>query len=111
MISRPVASPLDYITSDGTCLKTHGWRSNLALGVMYGLNGFASVMLLSGRVIADNFPTLRAAHAFNELLVEEKKLVVGSYSVEELFRRIGGEAEAKALVDKIKAKVMKEKTA
>ena len=102
----PVKMLVNYRVADGSHFNAMGWQSNHALGILYLGNGFSSVMLLTGHVVDDGFPTLKSVHAFNEELLSEKKLVIGVCDLEELFSRSGGTDAAKAIVQKVKKRIM-----
>lgn len=76
-----------------------GWASAHTLGIAPSGDGFASVMLMAGAVLAVGFSTIEAVHAFN-LAVLEAKLFVGTPRIEEFYARAGGADAAALLIEK-----------
>lgn len=93
------------IASVDGVVETDGWESSHALGVAYFENGFASVMLMSGMILADGFVTVGNAHDFNLAVLRDDRLFVGTPSVEEFFERAGGREAAERRVQKLRQKI------
>lgn len=97
---------LTYMSSDGTPVKTNGWRSSHAMGIFgwppsgVGEGNYSSVMLLPGLVLEDGFASLDQAHAFN--LEIERICEVGVIDLEDFFTSVGGREAARRVVEKVK---------
>jgi hypothetical protein len=96
-----------YASDDRICVM-QGKKTGHALGVVPFAGGWASMMLLAGRMLADGFATYAQACAFNEAIVNELGAACGACDVEDFFTRAGGEDKARAAVEKIRRKVTKE---
>lgn len=98
-----------YETADATHV-VEGRKTSHALGVVPFRDGWASMMLLAGRMLVDGFATFGEACAFNEAIQKELGPACGACDVEEFFKRAGGEDAARAAVEKCRRKVqLKEK--
>ena len=87
-----------------------GKKTGYALGVVPFAGGWASMMLLAGRMLVDGLATYAQACAFNEAIVKELGPACGACDVAEFFERSGGETKAREAVEKIRRKVTKEQT-
>ena len=104
-------SPLRFkMLVDGKPVDVGGWESSAALAVARDSEPltYASVMLLSGAVLARGFRSSDEAHRFNLAIAGEKKLFVGTPDLHEFYARAGGLAAARALVEKVRKKVTQE---
>lgn len=86
----------------GELFEVDGWASAHTLGIAPSSDGFASVMLMAGAVLADGFTTIEAAHAFNLVVLDEAKLFVGTPRLDEFYARAGGADSAALLIEKAK---------
>jgi hypothetical protein len=107
----PKPAEIEYLASDGAHGKMRGWKSSHALGILYLGHGFSSVMLLSGMVVEDGFPTLDLCHEFNQRLRAEKTILAGAVDLEDFFERAGGREKAHEVVERVKREVLKNKGA
>jgi hypothetical protein len=92
-----------YETADDTDV-VWGRKTSRALGVVPLRDGWASMMLLAGRMLVDEFATFGEACAFNEALQKELGAACGACDVEEFFSLSGGEDAARAAVEKCRRK-------
>ena len=105
MVVRRMPTPTEFkVLVDGKPVDVTGWKSTHALAIARDGDNFASVMLLSGGVLARGFASLYEAHVFNVEVSMEKKLLVGTPELTEFYAHAGGLAAAKALVEKIRKK-------
>jgi hypothetical protein len=103
MVARKPAPSRFKMLVNGAPVEVAGWESSAALGAAREESGaFASVMLLSGAVLAGGFASLDEAHRFNLAVAMEKKLFVGTPDLHEFYAKAGGLGAARALVEKIR---------
>ena len=93
----------------GTLQEVSGFESCHALGVTATKNGFASVMLMAGLILEDDFASVAEAHAFNLAVLTHKDLFVGTPFIDEFMERAGGEAKARETIMKIRKQLEKTK--
>lgn len=91
-----------------TLVEVDGWESSYTLGVCRGTGCYASVMLMSGTVLADGFATLEEAHAFNKLVLADRRRMFTGGGLDEFYARAGGREAAARVVEKLKALARKE---
>lgn len=107
MVARLPSPSVFKVLVDGAPVVVSGWASSAALAVAQDGEAFASVMLLSGGVLARGFETLDEAHAFNLAVAQDKKLHPGALDLHEFYARAGGLAAAKKLVETIRKTMVK----
>lgn len=89
---------------DKLIVTSAGRKTSHALGVVPFRDGWASMMLLAGRMLVDGLATFGEACAFNEAIQKELGAACGACDVEEFFRLAGGEDAARAAVEKCRRK-------
>jgi hypothetical protein len=87
-------------------------RTNLALGVMQTAAGWASILLPTGVMLANEFPSKAMAHRFNEEVARYKPdaplkpLSPGEPTLAQFIAASGGEAAARAAVEACRKKAV-----
>ena len=94
---------ITYETADATHI-IEGRKTSHALGVVPFRDGWASMLLLAGRMLVDGFATFGEACAFNEAITKELGPACGACDVADFFERAGGEDTARAAVEKCRRK-------
>lgn len=96
---------------DKLLVTSQGRKTSHALGVVPFRDGWASMLLLAGRMLVDGFATFGEACAFNEAITKELGPACGACDVAEFFERAGGEDAARAAVEKCRRKVQQKEKA
>lgn len=100
-----LSEQINCVALDGETFAVEGRRTGHALGVVPFRDGWASMMLLNGRMLVDGFSTFAEACAFNDAITRELGAACGACDVVEFFERAGGEDNARAAVEKCRRKV------
>lgn len=100
-----LSDSITLLAESGGVTVAAGRRTGHALGVVPFRDGWASAMLLAGRMLVDGFSTYGEACAFNEAISRELGAACGACDVAEFFERAGGEDAARAAVERCRKKV------
>lgn len=95
--------------ADGVIQNVEVERTNLALGVLLTNGGWASVLLLPGVLLANEFTSKAQAHRFNEAAAQDKTLSVGEPTLAQFIAASGGEEAARAAVEACRLNSMEAK--